>query len=63
MSLIQLQLALLDRLVKTHNRAFRDQRSLKDAYSAGLGDIRYFIEAEDRRGNVTRGALERIFLA
>jgi hypothetical protein len=30
---------------------------------AGLGDIRYFVEAEDRRGNVTRGALERIFLA
>jgi hypothetical protein len=29
----------------------------------GLGDVRYFIEAEDRRGNVTRGALERIFLA
>ncbi|WP_209262512.1 hypothetical protein [Thiorhodococcus minor] len=29
----------------------------------GLGDLRYFIEAEDRRGNVSRGALERIFLA
>lgn len=29
----------------------------------GLGDVRYFIEAEDRRGNVSRGALERIFLA
>ncbi|NEV65013.1 glycosyl hydrolase family 57 [Thiorhodococcus minor] len=29
----------------------------------GLGDLRYFIEAEDHRGNVSRGALERIFLA
>ena len=29
----------------------------------GLGDVRYFIEAEDQRGNVTRGALERVFLA
>ncbi|MBK1722181.1 glycosyl hydrolase family 57 [Thiocystis violacea] len=29
----------------------------------GLGDVRYFIEAEDTRGNVSRGALERIFLA
>ncbi|MBK1718425.1 glycosyl hydrolase family 57 [Thiocystis violacea] len=29
----------------------------------GLGDIRYFIEAEDQRGNRSSGALERIFLA
>lgn len=29
----------------------------------GLGDVRYFIEAEDSRGTITRGALERIFLA
>jgi hypothetical protein len=29
----------------------------------GLGDVRYFIEAEDARGNVARGGLERIFLA
>ncbi|WP_295412829.1 glycosyl hydrolase family 57 [uncultured Thiodictyon sp.] len=29
----------------------------------GAGDVRYFIEAQDRRGNVSRGALERIFLA
>lgn len=28
----------------------------------GAGDVRYFIEAEDRHGNVTRGALERIYL-
>ncbi|MGC4063363.1 MAG: hypothetical protein QM784_01655 [Polyangiaceae bacterium] len=28
----------------------------------GLGDTRYFIEAADRRGNRTRGALERIYL-
>lgn len=29
----------------------------------GLGDVRYFIEAEDTRGNISRGSLERIFLA
>ena len=29
----------------------------------GAGDVRYFIEAEDQRGNVSRGALERIWLA
>jgi hypothetical protein len=29
----------------------------------GLGDVRYFIEAEDGRGTIARGALERIFLA
>ncbi len=30
---------------------------------AGAGDIRYWIEAEDGKGNVARGALERIFCA
>ena len=29
----------------------------------GAGDVRYFIEAEDTRGNVSRGSLERLFLA
>lgn len=29
----------------------------------GIGDVRYYIEAEDTRGNVSRSALERIFLA
>ena len=29
----------------------------------GVGDVRYCIEAEDRCGNVSRGALERIWLA
>ena len=29
----------------------------------GVGDVRYFIEAEDERGNVSRSALERVFLA
>jgi hypothetical protein len=29
----------------------------------GAGDARYYIEAEDGRGNVSRGALERIWLA
>jgi len=28
----------------------------------GVGDVRYYIEAEDRRGNLSRGALERIRL-
>ena len=30
---------------------------------AGLGDIRYFLEAEDLCGNISRSALERWFLA
>ena len=30
---------------------------------AGAGSVRYYIEAEDARGNVSRSALERIFLA
>ncbi|MEI2742017.1 MAG: glycosyl hydrolase family 57 [Candidatus Competibacter sp.] len=30
---------------------------------AGAGDVRYYIEAEDGKGNVSRGALERVFLA
>ena len=29
----------------------------------GMGDVRYFIEAEDSKGNVSRSALERIYLA
>ncbi len=29
----------------------------------GAGDLRYHIEAEDGAGNVTRGALERVFVA
>lgn len=29
----------------------------------GAGDVRYFVEAEDARGNRARSALERIFLA
>ncbi len=33
------------------------------ALPVGAGDVRYFIEAEDRSGNRTRSALERIFLA
>jgi hypothetical protein len=33
------------------------------ALPVGAGDVRYFIEAEDRRGNIARGALERIFCA
>ncbi len=33
------------------------------ALPVGAGDVRYFIEAEDSRGNVTRSALERVYLA
>jgi hypothetical protein len=29
----------------------------------GAGDVRYFIEAEDTQGNVSRSALERVYLA
>ncbi len=29
----------------------------------GVGDVRYFIEAEDGAGNLARGALERVYLA
>ncbi|MDD5035997.1 MAG: glycosyl hydrolase family 57 [Methylococcaceae bacterium] len=29
----------------------------------GAGDVRYYVEAEDRCGNVSRSALERIYLA
>ncbi|MCP5363731.1 MAG: glycosyl hydrolase family 57 [Hyphomicrobiales bacterium] len=29
----------------------------------GAGDVRYYIEAEDSRGNVSRSALERVFMA
>jgi len=29
----------------------------------GAGDVRYYIEAEDGKGNVARGSLERVFLA
>jgi hypothetical protein len=29
----------------------------------GAGDVRYFVEAEDKRGNVSRSALERVYLA
>ena len=33
------------------------------ALPVGAGNVRYFIEAEDERGNVSRSALERVFLA
>lgn len=29
----------------------------------GLGDVRYYIEATDAKGNISRGSLERVFLA
>lgn len=32
-------------------------------FPVGAGDVRYYIEAVDNTGNVSRGALERIFLA
>lgn len=36
---------------------------LTAALPVGAGDVRYYIEAEDQRGNVSRSALERIYLA
>ncbi len=33
------------------------------ALPVGAGDVRYFIEAEDAKGNVSRSALERVYLA
>jgi len=36
---------------------------LTAALPVGAGDIRYLIEAEDTAGNVSRSALERVFLA
>lgn len=38
-------------------------RYLTAALPAGAGDVRYYLEAEDRAGNVSRGSLERVFLA
>jgi hypothetical protein len=32
-------------------------------FAPGAGDLRYWIEAEDTKGNVARSALERIFCA
>ncbi|TVR59978.1 MAG: glycosyl hydrolase family 57 [Candidatus Competibacteraceae bacterium] len=29
----------------------------------GAGDVRYYLEAEDGKGNIARGALERVYLA
>ena len=29
----------------------------------GVGDVRYYLEAEEGKGNVSRGALERVYLA
>ena len=29
----------------------------------GAGDVRYYLEAEDGKGNISRGALERVYLA
>jgi len=29
----------------------------------GAGDVRYYIQAEDGKGNVSRSALERVYLA
>ncbi len=29
----------------------------------GAGDVRYYVEAEDGKGNIARSALERVFLA
>ena len=47
----------------SHNGAAVTADYLTAELPIGAGDVRYFIEARDRRGNVSRGTLERIFLA
>jgi hypothetical protein len=47
----------------TRTGAVRTARYLTAALPAGAGDVRYFIEAEDSAGNVSRGTLERVYLA
>ncbi len=58
------------RIGMTHHGPYPSQtraRVCADYYTAslppGAGDVRYYIEAEDQRGNVTVGSLERIYLA
>ena len=36
---------------------------LTAALPVGAGDLRYYIEAEDGKGNIARSALERIYMA
>ncbi len=44
-------------------RGLRSPPTTDRALPVGAGDVRYFIEAEDTRGNVAQGTLERVFLA
>ncbi len=43
--------------------AMRSANYLTAALPVGAGDLRYYIEAEDAAGNVSKSALERIYLA
>lgn len=47
----------------TRTGALATARHFTAELPAGAGDVRYFIEAVDRRGNVTQSSLERAFLA
>ena len=58
------------RLAMTDNGPYPSQTGaviVANYYTAklpvGAGDVRYYIEAEDGKGNVSRGALERVYLA
>jgi hypothetical protein len=43
--------------------ARRSARYFTGHLPRGAGNIRYYVEAEDQKGNVTHGTLERIYLA
>ncbi len=47
----------------THTGATLTSRHFTAQLPVGGGDVRYYIEAEDGAGNVSRSALERVFLA
>jgi hypothetical protein len=46
----------------TQTGAVMSARHYTMALPVGLGDVRYFIEAVDTHGNVSRGSLERVYL-
>lgn len=45
-----------------HTGAARTAEYFSAQLPIGAGDMRYFIEAEDQRGNISRSSLERIYL-
>ncbi len=47
----------------THTGASESAHYFRVELPPSLGDVRYYIEAVDRRGNLSQGTLERVFLA